>query len=587
MTIERERLTINGPTWKRWGPYLSERVWMAPGANTTTVRYDLRPGSQPVALTLAALVNYRDYHGSTHGGGWRMEIEPVVHGLRITAFDGARPFVLLSDTAEATPAHDWRRAFFLSAEAERGLDATEDHLLAGRFAATLRPGETLTLVVSTEPAPDLDGMRAYATRRAYEGAVLARAGMGQDRPTMVTTVGAPDRAAWLRHLALAADQFVVRRPLPGDPDGRSIIAGHHWFGDWGRDAMIALPGLTLATGRPEVAASILRTVARFVDRGMLPNRFPDAAEAPEYNTVDAALWYVEAIRAYHAATGDDDALRDLFPTLRELVAWRRRGARYAIRVDADGLLHSGEAGVQLTWMDVKIGDWVVTPRTGKAVEVNALWYNALRVVAAIDRRLGESADAYTAAADRVAASFGRFWNEAAGCLYDVVDGPAGDDPRIRPNQILAVALPHSPLDARQQRAVVDVCARQLVTSHGLRSLAQSEPAYAGHYGGPPGARDAAYHQGTVWPWLIGPFVEAHLRVHDDPARARSFLDPLLDHLASACIGSISEIFDGDPPHAPHGCVAQAWSVAAVLRAWQACAAATRDPCAGSCQIVPQ
>jgi predicted glycogen debranching enzyme len=358
--------------------------------------------------------------------------------------------------------------------------------------------------------------------------------------------------------------------MPDEPNGRTIIAGYPWFGDWGRDTMISLPGLMLVTGRHDEAARTLRTFAHFVDQGMLPNRFPDGGETPEYNTADATLWYFEAIRAYHAATSDATLLRDLFPVLQEIIEWHQRGTRYNIRMDPDdGLLYAGEPGVQLTWMDARVGDWVVTPRIGKPVEVNALWYNALRIMADFARHLGESAELYDTLAEQAQDGFARFWNEATGYCYDVLDGPEGDDPALRPNQLFAVSLPHSPLTCQQQRAVVDACARHLLTSHGLRSLAPDAPAYIGHYGGDQRQRDAAYHQGTVWGWLIGPFVSAHLRVYGDRELARSFLQPLIHHLADHGLGSISEIFDGDPPFTPHGCIAQAWSVAEVLRAWQA------------------
>jgi predicted glycogen debranching enzyme len=302
---------------------------------------------------------------------------------------------------------------------------------------------------------------------------------------------------------------------------------------------------------------------------MLPNRFPDEGEAPEYNTVDATLWYLEALRAYLAETGDDALLRRLFPTLEEIVDWHRRGTRYQIHVDPDdGLLCAGEEGVQLTWMDAKVDDWVVTPRTGKPVEINALWYNALCLMADFARHLEVPADLYSDMAGRAAESFQRFWNEAAGCCYDVIDGPTGDDAALRPNQLLAVSLPYSPLSPARQRAVVDACARHLLTSHGLRSLDPRHPNYKGRHGGARRNRDAAYHQGTVWGWLIGPFVSAHLRVYGDREQARSFLEPLLRHLAGHGVGSLSEIFHGDAPFTPRGCIAQAWTVAEVLRAWR-------------------
>jgi len=372
---------------------------------------------------------------------------------------------------------------------------------------------------------------------------------------------------WIDQLVLAADEFLVRRALADEPGGLSVIAGYHWFGDWGRDTMIALPGLTLATGRPEAARRILATFARFVDGGMLPNVFPDAGQAPEYNTVDAALWYVEAVRAYHAATGDDAALRELFPALEAIVRGYTAGTRYGIRVDGDGLVAAGEHGVQLTWMDAKVGDWVVTPRIGKPVEINALWYNALVAIADLARRLGRPSAAWQAMADRAAAAFSRFWNAEAGYCYDVIDGPAGHEAVLRPNQIFAVSLPASPLSADRQRLVVDRCARQLLTSYGLRSLAPGEPGYQPRYLGGPRERDGAYHQGTVWGWLLGPFALAYHRVHGDREAARAFLAPMAQHLAEYGLGSIAEVFDAEPPFSPGGCIAQAWSVAETLRAW--------------------
>jgi predicted glycogen debranching enzyme len=367
---------------------------------------------------------------------------------------------------------------------------------------------------------------------------------------------------------LAADQFIVRRPLNDDPEALSVIAGYPWFGDWGRDTMIALPGLTLSTGRPEITRRILRTFARFVDRGMLPNVFPDAGEEPEYNTVDAALWYFEAVRQYYESTEDREFLREIYPVLEEMIEWHQRGTRYGIKADPqDGLLAAGEAGVQLTWMDAKVGDWVVTPRIGKPVEINALWYNALVSMTRFAAILKKPSNVYSSAAWDVERSFGRFWNEEAGCCFDVIDGPDGNDASMRPNQILAVSLPASALSSLRQRAVVDACARELVTSHGLRSLAPGDPAYVPHYGGGPRERDGAYHQGTVWGWLLGHFALAHLRVYNDPARAASYLEPMAHHLNVHGLGSASEIFDAEAPFTPRGCTAQAWTVAEILRAW--------------------
>ncbi len=550
---------------------LEKRVWMKPGANTTYVQYRLTRATGPLGLTIKALANYRDYHSTTIVNDWSPDVAPLPQGVAITMFDGARPFYLFSDRATISPQFEWYEDFFLAVEEFRGQrDVTEDHLYLAQLQATLRPGESLTIVASTEDAPILDGEEALAERRAHEAALLERAG------------AEPAGHAW-RQLVLAADQFIVSRPTAADPRGKSIIAGYHWFSDWGRDTMIALPGLTLATGRPEVAASILRTYAQFVDRGMLPNRFPDAGETPEYNTVDATLWYFVALHAYYAATGDAALVGELFPTLAGIVDWHTRGTRYHIHVDpADGLLYAGEAGMQLTWMDAKVDDWVVTPRIGKPVEINALWYNALRIMADFAGRLGQDATRYDELALRVMAGFGRFWNAPLGYCYDVIDGPegipgvvAGNDGRLRPNQLLAVSLPHSPLTAERQRSIVDACGRHLLTAHGLRSLSPDDAAYVGRYSGDRRKRDGAYHQGTVWAWLIGPFAMAHHRVYGDPAAARGYLAPLLQHLADHGVGSISEIFEGDAPFAPRGCIAQAWSVAEVLRVWRAMAGEER------------
>ena len=597
--LERFHLEGTTPVWTfaLADALLEKRIWMQPGANTTYIQYHLRRlgvvgeevvreqplHSAPFKLMVKAFVNYRNFHGETHHNDWRMQIDHVgvvreqalpqqpLHGLKISPYDGADSFYLLTNGAEAIPQHDWYRNFLLAQETFRGFEGVEDHLYVGDFRAELRAGESLTIVVSTEPTPNLDGTAAYAQRREYEQQLLSR----RDDQTKVRACFSPSSRSDdfsrfpIEQLILAADQFIVKRAVPGNPDGRSVIAGYHWFGDWGRDTMIALPGLTLATGRPEIAANILRTFAHFVDQGMLPNRFPDAGEEPEYNTVDATLWYMEAIRAYHAATGDDQLLRDLFPVLQEIITWHQRGTRYQIHVDPqDGLLYAGEAGVQLTWMDAKVGDWVVTPRIGKPVEINALWYNALRSMSQFAHLLKQDTNVYEKLAQKVKEGFTRFWHNDLGFCYDVLDTPDGNDASLRPNQLFAVSLAYSPLNKTQQKSVVDLCARHLLTSHGLRSLAPTDPSYKGHYGGDFFQRDGTYHQGTVWGWLIGPFVQAHLRVYGDHAQARTFLTPLLHHLADHGLGSISEIFDGDAPFTPRGCIAQAWSVAEVLRTWQ-------------------
>src|SRR5215469_2743753 len=336
--------------------------------------------------------------------------------------------------------------------------------------------------------------------------------------------------------------------------------------------MISLPGLTLATGRSETARQILETFASFVSQGMLPNVFPGAGDRADYNTADASLWFLEAWRTYFDATADLAALRRVFPILAQIINAHLKGTRYRIHVDEDdGLLCAGEQGVQLTWMDAKVGDWVVTPRIGKPIEVNALWLNALVSMSRFAAVLNKSGQLYESMAGQVRQGFQRFWSDPLKYCFDVIDGPDGPDPSLRPNQIFAVSLPESALTNAQQRAVVDACARHLLTSFGLRSLAPGHPDYRGVYGGGPRERDGAYHQGTVWGWLLGPFVQAHLKVFGDPAEAASFIEPIAGHIRTHGLGTASEIFDADPPFTPRGCVAQAWTVGELIRAWTAVA----------------
>jgi glycogen debranching enzyme len=402
--------------------------------------------------------------------------------------------------------------------------------------------------------------------------------------------------AWIRTLAQASGQFIVRRGGTGDvgngaatdtapsvsgappgtaarrPAACSIIAGYPWFTDWGRDTMISLPGLAISLKRFDLASGILRTFAGFVDRGMLPNNFPDSGQAPQYNTADAALWMFQALDDYLQATRDPGLVRELFPILMSIIHAHVDGTRYGIHVDpADGLLHAGEPGTQLTWMDAKYGDQVFTPRIGKPVEVNALWLNALDVGARLAVRMRDAVENRFCQTllSNARAGFSRFWNAECACLYDVIDidGGSTHDPSIRPNQLLAVSLPVSALPPEQMRAVVDCCGRELLTSHGLRTLSPHDPRYIGRYWGDSRQRDAAYHTGTVWTWLLGHFVRAHYRVHGDARLAQSFLAPLAQQLHGACVGTLGEIFDGDAPHSARGCFAQAWSVAEILRSW--------------------
>jgi predicted glycogen debranching enzyme len=564
LNLERFHLEGAKPVWTYAlaDALLEKRVWMRQGENTTYIQYTLVRGTSAIELECKALVNYRDFHSSTHAGNWHMNIAPVERGVKIVASDAATPFYLLSAEATCEPRHEWYRGCYLPEETARGLDDQEDHLFAALFHARLEVGSSITIVATVENAAPLDGETARARRANYEVKLFQS---WQEKSEAL----AADAPSWLWQLILAADQFIVKRSLPEEPDGRSIIAGYHWFGDWGRDTMIALPGLTLVTGRSDVARRILLAFSRCVDAGMLPNNFPDAGGKPEYNTVDAALWYFEAARQYFAATQDAVTLQKLFPVLAGIIDAHVAGTRYNIHVDpADGLLFAGGPGVQLTWMDAKIGDWVVTPRAGKPVEINALWINALETVAQFARILKHPGEGYEKIAAKANKSFQKFWNPEGCCCYDVIESPGiGNDALLRPNQIFAVCLPSSPLSSEQQKSVVEVCARQLLTSHGLRSLAPGEPGYIGHYGGAPRDRDAAYHQGTVWGWLLGPFVLAHHRVHRDRQAALRYLEPLGRQIYASGLGTLGEIFDGDAPFTARGCIAQAWTVAEVLRAW--------------------
>ncbi|MDE3128662.1 MAG: glycogen debranching enzyme family protein, partial [Gemmatimonadota bacterium] len=525
---------------------LEKRVTMARGRNATVVAYRLVRASAPVHLAVKVLAVHRDFHGNTRAGASPMSVEDTGDGIVVAPRAGGRPLYIRSPSMVVAPTHVWYEGFLFDRERERGLDPLDDALHVATATVDLRPGADAGLVLAAESG-DFDPEEVFAEVRRHEADVVARYHARQG--VRADPIGA--------RLALAADQFLVRRGHGGD-EAWSIIAGYHWFGEWGRDTMIALPGLALVTGRSDVARHVLQTYAGFVDGGMLPNRLPDGGSPPEYNTVDATLWYLEAIRAYTVTTGDLGVARTLWPVLEGIIAAHERGTRYGIRMDPrDGLLRSGQTGVQLTWMDAKLGDWVVTPREGKCVEVNALWYNGLAAMADLAVRLGHDAATWTERVERTRSGMQRFWSEHRGYLIDVLDGPSGNDECLRPNQILAVALAFSAFGDREQRAAVDACARALLTSHGLRSLAPDQEGYRPHYEGDVASRDGAYHQGTVWAWLLGPFALAHFRVYHEMDTARALLDPLLDHLHSHGLGSIAEIFDGAPPHWPRGCIAQA------------------------------
>ena len=536
------------------GVEIKKTVFMPQGENTVVVQYEMRGDSPGATLEIRPLIAFRDYHSTTHeNGGISRDVRTEDGLATIAPYPGLPELHFAHDAAGFTPTGEWYRNFEYDIERERGLDFQEDlfNPFVLRFDLSGRASASIIASTARRRASDAPGLRRAETERRR--GVLA---------------AAPYQDEFLQALIAAADQFIVARG-----DQKTVIAGYHWFCDWGRDTMIALPGLTLLAGRAEVARSILLEFAKHVDQGMLPNRFPDAGETLEYNTVDATLWFFEAVRALLRHTGDYDFVRQhLYAVLADIVEWHLRGTRYGIRVDADGLLSAGEPGVQLTWMDAKVGDWVVTPRQGKPVEIQALWYNALRVMEDLAGRFGDepAAGRYADLAGRAAASFNaQFWNESAGCLYDVIHGDQRDG-SIRPNQVFAVSLAHTMLPKDQARRVLEVVERELLTPAGLRSLAPSDPQYRPRYEGGPWSRDGAYHQGTVWPWLLGPFLTAYMRVNgrnkQTQAQAAAWLEGLRAHLSDAGLGQISEIFDGDAPHRPAGCMAQAWSVAEILRA---------------------
>jgi glycogen debranching enzyme len=565
---------------------LEQCIFMAPGENTTYLRLQLLRASAPVRVTLKPFVVYRDYHAHSRGSH-PYRVETGDGEYRITAAEGAPTLRVALPGSAPSGTPSWYWSFRHRVEEERGLDAAEDLLVPGMLMADLPPGAPVFLTATAEKTPPRSGTEVIDLLAARSA-----------RLTQVLPKSAP---GWVRALARASDQFVVRRKIADSPapqphgasprdsgastrepgastresaaptarEGWSIIAGYPWFTDWGRDTMISLPGLATALRRFDLAAGLLRTYAGLIDGGMLPNRFSDSGQ-PSYNTADATLWMFEALDDYLHVNTDPALVRDVYPRLIEVIHAHLDGTRFGIRADpSDGLLRAGVPGVQLTWMDAKFEGEVFTPRIGKPVEINALWLNALDVTARLAARVrdGESRRLCSTWLARGSASFQRFWNEERRCLHDVIDGEDGPDSRIRPNQVIALALRYCAVSSDQARAIVTRCAEDLLTSHGLRSLGPGEPGYVGRYVGGPRQRDAAYHMGTVWSWLLGPFARAHYRSFGDARLAQSFLSPTAQHLDAACLGTVSEIFDGDAPHNARGCFAQAWSVAEILRSW--------------------
>ena len=588
--IEEFRLDANIPTtvFRLGDVVLHKTIWMEHGHNTVYVLYTCiegAEGDEPVHLVLHPMCNYRDYHSTTKGDfDWNFGIEALQGGCRVLAREDAQPFWLTtSPAADFTQTGVWYWNFVYRRDVERDHDERDDLYLPGVLRADLQPGSSITLVASTEEPAATENLVAGALEReqARQYKLVKAAGI-KDTAGQSSQSDDPyvSHAAFSAQLVRAADAFMVSRELPRDGSVQhvpSVIAGYHWFTDWGRDTMISLPGLSLLTNRAREANKTLRTFSYFMRDGLLPNNFPDAGSAPQYNTADASLLMFYALERLSNGTGSLVTARGLFPVLSDMIAWHVRGTRYGIHMDhEDGLLHAGEAGVQLTWMDAKVDDWVVTPRIGKPVEINALWYNALRVMERLKLALGgtlrrgrlEMPD-FGALAEQAKASFrARFWYDAGGYLYDVLDGPDGNDASLRPNQIIALSLQDDLLTMHQARSVLKVVREQLFTPYGLRTLSPQDSRYIGRYTGDRHVRDGAYHMGTVWAWLLGPYFDAVASVEGAEAARRELADILPDlrrHLADAGLGTISEIFDGDAPHSPVGCIAQAWSVAEILR----------------------
>jgi predicted glycogen debranching enzyme len=551
-----------------------KRVLLTHMQNTVYLTYALLAGEGGVELALRPSVNFRPQEAPVDEPlGAPYEFRSVDDNFEIALKDSAvPPLRMLLDAKNQTFTLKAKQIdnMLYPVEERRGYQAHGPLWSPGYFKMSLELRQGATLVASTE---------SFETMRLLDPATALRAERGRRRRLLALAPPAA-REGVAAELVLAADQFIItpagrtleatRARAFGD-EVRTVIAGYHWFTDWGRDTMISLEGLTLATGRYLEAGYILRTFGHYVRDGLIPNMFPEGENEGLYHTADATLWFFHAVQRYVQYSGDRLTLGILYPKLKEIVAWHVKGTRFGIHVDPrDGLLTQGAPGYQLTWMDAKVDDWVVTPRRGKAVEINALWYNALRLMATWAQSHGEDPGPYRARADQVKRSFNdRFWNAEGGSLYDVVDcEEGGNDGKCRPNQLFAISLPHPVLVRERWAPVMRVVHDRLLTPSGVRTLAPGDPDYKPRYFGDLRARDAAYHQGTVWAWLIGPYVDAWLKVFPgDAGGARSAVEGVLAHLDEACIGSMSEIFDADAPYTARGCIAQAWSVAELLRVW--------------------
>ena len=563
------------------GIHIKKTVFMVHGENTTVILYQVQKTSRVIStefLKVRVMIAFRDYHSVTHENlSLKNDCKILTNGVCVQPYHTLPPLYLFHNAHSGDNASFWYKNMEYPKEIERGLEAHEDHFSPFALHFDLNKGTDCYIVASTKEYGKVDvfGLLNRETSRR-ENTCMAQSRHIKTAPTISTPFQKADEeerkkfTALVGSLLAASDSFIVKR----EDDKKSIIAGYHWFGDWGRDTMISLPGLTLVQGRFEDARKILLSYARYVDKGMIPNRFPDYGEHPEYNTVDASLWYIHAAYQYVLFTKDLKTIqKDLYGVLKEIVGYYEKGTRYNIHREADGLIYAGVEGEQLTWMDAKVGDWVVTPRKGKAVEINALWYNALKIMSFLAHEMnlpGESTG-YDNLAGKVLKSFQEvFWYDEGQYLYDYIDGETRNS-AIRPNQIFAVSLPYPMLSKTQQRRVVEVVKEYLLTPFGLRSLSPKDAGYIGHYCGNVYERDGAYHQGTVWAWLIGPYISAYAKAYagemDTVKYIKRLLLPFREHVSDAGLGTVSEIFDGDYPHIPRGCISQAWGVGEILRAY--------------------
>lgn len=564
------------PEWiyEAGGVRLRKTLGMVHGENSTLVKYEVLDAPGPFTLELRPFLAVRGYHELMHANdAVKKEASCEKNILKIKVYDNTPDIFIHAPRGHYQHQPGWYLHYHYAVEKYRGLDYEEDLFTPGFFAFQLKKGDTLGIMLSTENPESKDAVRLFKAEEKRKKKLL------KDQP----------EHELLQQLILAADQFIVRRDttLPeGSGEAATIIAGYHWFTDWGRDTMIALPGLTLSTGRFADAKKILAAFAQSVTMGMLPNRFQEK-EPPEYNNVDGTLWYFIAVYKYLQASNDKKfVLNEILPVLKDIIDWHFKGTRYNIHVAGDGLLFAGEPGQQLTWMDARIGTWVVTPRMGKPVEIQALWYNSLKIFAELLRLNNQASDAELVelSAAKAKESFDKlFWYEEGNYLYDVIDENGYPDPSLRPNQLFAISLPFALLEGDKAASVLNMVEEKLYTAVGLRSLPAADSHYIPHYGGDQWHRDSAYHEGTVWSWLLGAYVDAVMKVKGERSNLKSVIRDFAYHMAEGCIGQVSEIFDADAPHHPRGCVAQAWGVGEILRVikeyglYENAAEITQDP----------